>query len=318
MRCLIRIFGCLISAFGMLVSFGAAVADTCKTSQGEVFERTPIGTFTFTVGWNTDGATGAFYQAAEKWGGISYWTQQPSVSGDNYIIPGGTYVALNSACYTSPSAMSWVDDYDCEATFNGSSLTCLYDGSYLYSPGTGVWTQLGCRFVASYSDYVDLISSGSGTIANCYYTSADNYSDGPSPFIAPAFEWHFSGCDAGYYVDSSISNDTSFVTIPVAGSTSFESSCVDGSSDTDRSLQGHYYTFLGLSNDVADSGYPISLYSGCAICPDMDDISNISFAKYFATSDVPSSDGACYKKVEWAKDEIGNTFVIEGSCWYPE
>ena len=139
MRCLIRIFGCLISAFGMLVSFGAAVADTCKTSQGEVFERTPIGTFTFTVGWNTDGATGAFYQAAEKWGGISYWTQQPSISGDNYIIPGGTYVALNSACYTSPSAMSWVDDYDCGATFNGSSLTCLYDGSYLYSPGTGMW-----------------------------------------------------------------------------------------------------------------------------------------------------------------------------------
>ena len=89
-----------------------------KRPRAKYLNARPIGTFTFTVGWNTDGATGAFYQAAEKWGGISYWTQQPFVSGDNYIIPGGAYVAQNSACYTSPSAMLWVDDYDYGAIFH--------------------------------------------------------------------------------------------------------------------------------------------------------------------------------------------------------
>ncbi len=370
-RAFIRLFGCILSAIGLSMSYdatftvllddesapGAAWASgsgssgtggggehKCTNNTNEVFLYDVLSTTTWTVGWNAPNGAGAFKKLADKLYDVNYTDAAFAISGEGFDIPADSYVPLDSFCYNSPTAMSWIDTYGayCDTTVYGNTLHCLYSkgSSFLYSPSTRIWQYLGCQFVSSYSaDGSAGSGSGSGSgadgSANCFYTYASGMTDssGPHNFIVPVLGWNFSGCSkAGYYVGASADvtsnfSGYNFYTVPVPSSDTWYANCERSFSNNrslfcDRHTQSAYgSTFIGLASHglFANSSVDLNLVGAspvCSACPDPTIYNNDDYTHTPAMSAAGQGVTGCRSTAQ-GSDAIGK-FDIVGVCSYVE
>ncbi len=210
-RAFIRLFGCILSAIGLSMSYdttmtvilgedaapgaawasgsgsgntssgggGSSAGHKCTNDTNEVFIYDVLSTMTWTVGWNAPNGAGAFKTLKTKLNNVDYVDNTFTISGEGFDIPADSYTPLDSTCYSEPSAMTWLDTYGayCDTTVYGNTLHCLYtkDDGFLYSPSTSIWQYLGCQFVSTYGAEGSSgagTGSGAGGNANCFYTYA--------------------------------------------------------------------------------------------------------------------------------------------------
>ena len=366
-RAFIRLFGCILSAIGLSMSYdatftillddksapGAAWASgstgsgggyQCINDTDEVFLYDVLSTTTWTVGWNAPNGSGAFRTLADKLNDVSYTNATFTISGEGFIVPADSYTPLDSFCYNSPTAMSWIDTYGayCDTTVYGNTLHCLYTkgSEFLYSPSTGIWQYLGCQYVSSYSADGSAGSgtgsgSGSGSSADCFYTYASGMTDssGPHNFIVPVLGWNFSGCNnAGDYVSASADVTSSssgyhFYTVPVPLSDEWIGTC-EPSHSNDRNLVCDRYTLgsyeetcIGLARYglFASSSVDISLVGAgraCYNCPDPTTNNNDDYTHTPAMSASGQGVTTCRSSAQ-GSDATGK-FNITELCSYVE